>query len=314
MAFYSDPNNNQQPQQQWFQSTTSIPQQQEQQQQQQNYPMVGGQLLSQHGASSFIMDPNSSNNNPSSFFAPSAPTWPSSQQIQQPLNNIPPLSNTWGPQSASASFQQPLTSVGFDSSAVPSGALSAASSNVLSGSLSSGNPYEGEPPLLVELGINFTQLSQKTISALAPTKTLDASLMADGDLAGPFVFCFALGFFLLLAGKLHFGYVFGFGVVGCITLYILLNLLTQEGKSIEIHVVFSVLGYALLPMVILSGIAVVVSLRGTFGSILTLIAISWCTLTATRFFESALDARSQRYLIGYPVLLFFACFALLTVF
>ena len=39
-----------------------------------------------------------------------------------------------------------------------------------------------------------------------------------------------------------------------------------------------------------------------------------CTLTATRFFERALDMREQRYLIAYPVTLLYSCFAMITVF
>lgn len=54
--------------------------------------------------------------------------------------------------------------------------------------------------------------------------------------------------------------------------------------------------------------------RGWLGTILSLAAIVWCTVTSTRFFEQAMDAKSQRYLIAYPVFLQFACFALITVF
>jgi hypothetical protein len=50
------------------------------------------------------------------------------------------------------------------------------------------------------------------------------------------------------------------------------------------------------------------------GLILTLVAILWCTHTATRFFEVVLSMREQRYLIAYPVLLLYVCFALITIF
>ena len=80
------------------------------------------------------------------------------------------------------------------------------------------------------------------------------------------------------------------------------------------HVVVSVLGYALIPIVGLAGLAVFLSLRGPAGYVLVPAAVGWCTLTATRFFEAALSAREQRYLIAYPSLLFYACFALIAVF
>jgi len=174
--------------------------------------------------------------------------------------------------------------------------------------------YEGEPDLLVELGIDFGAIAEKTRSALHPTKQIDPALMADGDLAGPFVFCFSLGFLLLLTGKLHFGYIFGFGVSGCVAVYLLLNLMTQRENGIDLHVVVSVLGYSLLPIVFLAALAVVLPVKGFLGWILVPICVGWCTLTATRFFEATLSAREQRYLIAYPAFLFFACFALITVF
>jgi hypothetical protein len=176
--------------------------------------------------------------------------------------------------------------------------------------------FEDEPPLLVELGINFSSIARKTLSALHPTSTLDPSLMADGDLAGPLVFCLVMGFFLMLTGKLHFGYVFGFAVSGSVGLWLVLNLMTPQPEGIRLHVVVSVLGYGLLPIVALAGISVVHNLGkgGAAGYMLVPAAVAWCTLTATRFFEAALSAREQRYLIAYPSFLLYACFALIAVF
>jgi len=217
---------------------------------------------------------------------------------------------------------RPLTSVGFEPP--PPGAEFGGS---IGGAMSSGkhgygahrstfgiSTYEGEPPLLVELGIDFNVIAAKTQSALHPMKQLDPALMSDGDLAGPFVFCFSLGFLLMLAGKLHFGYVFGFGVMGCVGIYTVLNLMTQRENGIDLHVVFSVLGYSLLPIVFLASVAVFLPLKGILGWLLVPPSIGWCVLTSTRFFETILAAREQRYLIAYPAFLFFACFALITVF
>jgi len=43
-------------------------------------------------------------------------------------------------------------------------------------------------------------------------------------------------------------------------------------------------------------------------------AVLWCTQSATRFFEGALNMRQQRYLIAYPALLLYTVFAFLAVF
>lgn len=60
-------------------------------------------------------------------------------------------------------------------------------------------------------------------------------------------------------GKLQFGYIYGIGVVGCMAMYFLLNMMSLTGVSVGC--VVSVLGYCLLPMVILSSTAVLLSLK-----------------------------------------------------
>ena len=54
--------------------------------------------------------------------------------------------------------------------------------------------------------------------------------------------------------------------------------------------------------------------RGYSGIVLGLISILWSTYSATRFFEAGLQMQASRYLIAYPALLLYACFALITVF
>ena len=61
------------------------------------------------------------------------------------------------------------------------------------------------------------------------------------------------------AGKVSFGYIYGIGLVGCLAMYALLNLMSMTGVAVGI--IISVLGYCLLPMVLLSGLAVLISLQ-----------------------------------------------------
>jgi hypothetical protein len=76
--------------------------------------------------------------------------------------------------------------------------------------------FEGEPSLmegmsclvttesinqtdtLLELGINPSHILQKSLTVLNPIRKPDNNIMDDADLAGPFVFCFAFAFVLLL--------------------------------------------------------------------------------------------------------------------
>lgn len=172
--------------------------------------------------------------------------------------------------------------------------------------------FDDEIPLLEELGINFSSIWSKTRAVHTSFSALDESVKDDCDLAGPLIFVLILGFFLLLAGKVHFGYIYGFGLVGCLLMYLILNLMSANGISFDRTT--SILGYSLLPLDFLAAVAVVFNIRGPIGFGLAMLCIGWCTLTATRFIEVALNMRSQRYLVAYPVTLLYSCFALLTVF
>jgi hypothetical protein len=116
-----------------------------------------------------------------------------------------------------------------------------------------------EPPLLIELGINFEHIFKKGITVLNPMKRVDQHLMDDSDLAGPVMFCFLFGGFLLLSGKAHFEYIYGVAVLGVVSIYGILNLMSEKG--VKGSCAASVLGYSLLPMVILSSISILFQLR-----------------------------------------------------
>lgn len=161
--------------------------------------------------------------------------------------------------------------------------------------------------------------------------------MNDSDIAGPLMFCLILGTCLLLTGKLHFGYIYGLGLLSCLSMYALVNLLAHNSAptptvstagspnpdntagaagvaQLDLARTFSVLGYCLLPIVILSFLNVFISFRGFFGSIFGLSAIIWCTLAASRLFEAVLGMQGQKWLLAYPSFLIYAVFALITIF
>ncbi|KAK7456780.1 Yip1 domain-containing protein [Colletotrichum acutatum] len=93
--------------------------------------------------------------------------------------------------------------------------------------------YDGEPPLLEELGVNFGHIQAKTLAVLNPFRRIDQHLMDDADLFGPLLFVLSLtsllpqyGTFLLLSGKIHFGYIYGLALLGSTSLHIILSLMT----------------------------------------------------------------------------------------
>ncbi|EIN11320.1 Yip1-domain-containing protein [Punctularia strigosozonata HHB-11173 SS5] len=172
--------------------------------------------------------------------------------------------------------------------------------------------FEGEPPLLEELGINFTHIRAKSMTVLNPFGRVDEHIMDDADLAGPLLFILCFGMFLLLSGKPQFGYIYGVGLLGSMSVYMLLNLMSETG--IDAYRVVSVLGYCLLPMVGVGAVSVMVTLDGLLGSILSIISIAWCTYAASGIFVAVLRMSDQRLLVAYPVGLLYGCFALLSVF
>lgn len=171
---------------------------------------------------------------------------------------------------------------------------------------------ETDPPLMQELGISPEHIKQKTLSILL-FKRVDERLLEDPDMAGPFLYVVVFGALLLLAGKIHFGAIYGFGALGSIGIFAVLNLMSQT-REIDLYRTVSVLGYALLPIVILSAFGVFFKLHGPLGLVLVAFTVIWSTYTAGSFFETLLELKEQRWLISYPIGLLYACFTLLTIF
>lgn len=182
------------------------------------------------------------------------------------------------------------------------------------GNYDSNDPYANEPPLMEELEINLDQIIQKTWAVLT-FKNLDdhKNILHEPDLAGPIAFLLAFGFLLLLSGKIQFGYIYGLGTLGCLIIYFVVYLMAP--KNISFMCTVSVLGYCLLPMVMLSGLSVLVNLKATLaGNIFSVVAILWCAIGASNLLVTAIDMSNSRLVVAYPCALFYTVFALLTVF
>src|SRR3989338_3652292 len=101
---------------------------------------------------------------------------------------------------------------------------------------------EDAPPLLEELGIDFGHIKRQTLSILTvgianlggkggARGAADEELV-HADLTGPLLYCMLFGFLLLLSGNNHFGYVYGFGAVGSVGIFGLLNLMHPQGIAL----------------------------------------------------------------------------------
>ena len=107
-------------------------------------------------------------------------------------------------------------------------------------------------------------------------------------------------------------------------MHCILNLMSLTGVNFTRTA--SVLGYCLLPLVLTSAIGIVISLKyfiftkrsnssGLIGYLLaagilcdnfnlTVVAISWCTYSASAIFVAVLQLTEMRALVAYPVGLF----------
>lgn len=176
--------------------------------------------------------------------------------------------------------------------------------------------YPGEPPLFEELGINFSHIKAKTMAVLSlKSSSLNEDVIQDSDMAGPILFCLLFGTLLLLSGKTHFGYIYGVALFGTVTLHWLFKLMSSSlDGGLDFLRTASVIGYCLLPLVLLSAIAVILQLNNTIGYILSSLCVSWCTWSASGFFVRVLNLNNARPLVAYPLGMFYTVFALMTVF
>lgn len=178
--------------------------------------------------------------------------------------------------------------------------------------LNADNDDDEDIPLLEDLGINLQNIKKKIISILTIHR-IDKKFLQDSDLAGPFFIFVIFAFSLILQKKTCFGSLYGISVFGSVLLFLLMNLMSKR-SSILLYDTISVLGYCLIPVAILSFIAVFIVMKGLIGGILCFFVIIIASISATRFFEIALDMSEQKWLIFYPVSLFYTCFVLVSIF
>lgn len=216
---------------------------------------------------------------------PTAPFQP------RPSNPIPFMSFDVGSASASTSFSTPQ----FGSNAAPISAN-----------------FDDEPPLLEELGINTKQIWSKTISIMNPFR-VDPNLHDDADLSGPFLFLMAFGLFQLLAGKIHFGIILGWVTVSAIFLYVVFNLLAGRNGNLDLYRCLSLIGYCMLPMVILSALSLFVP-QGGVVLVMAGVFVVWSARVCTRLLVEVAGWDEHRGLVTYACFLIYTLFSLLVIF
>ena len=171
------------------------------------------------------------------------------------------------------------------------------------------------------------------MTVLNPLARVDQHIMDDSDLFGPIIFCLLFGTFLLLSGKVHFGYIYGLGLIGSVSLHIVFSLMSNpqldagmgahhphdhQEQALPSTLTFfrscSVLGYCLLPLVLTSLVGVALPMDTLWGYLLTSAAVAWCTYSSSGMFCAVGRMRSMRPLVAYPLMLFYVGFGIMGIF
>ncbi|KAK7344836.1 hypothetical protein VNO77_14977 [Canavalia gladiata] len=175
--------------------------------------------------------------------------------------------------------------------------------------------FEDEPPLLEELGINTKQIWHKTTSILNPFRVSNLNnLHDDADLSGPVLLVMSFGLFQLLAGKIHFGIILGWVTVSALFLYVVFNMLAGRNGTLDLYRCVSLIGYCMLPMVILSALSLFLPQGGFAISAVAVVFVIWSTRACTTLLVQVARWDEHRGLVGYVCFLIYTLFSLLVVF
>ncbi|CAK0785761.1 hypothetical protein CVIRNUC_008972 [Coccomyxa viridis] len=177
--------------------------------------------------------------------------------------------------------------------------------------------FEDEQPLLEELGIDLQGILKRSIAILM--HRLRSKSLMDLDMGGPLLFTTLLSAVHLLTGKLHFGVVLGWSVVGSAAVWFVVSNLAGPGAHHQggppgIYDCCCLLGYCMLPMLAHALLSILVPKGAlTVGS--AALAVLWSGVTAAKLFSRRSQMLEEHmYLIMYPCLLMYSAFALLTIY
>ena len=156
-------------------------------------------------------------------------------------------------------------------------------------------------------------MGKKLLAVLTQRGLAEEGIASYNDMMGPLLILVVFALSFLLRGRIEFGNIYGFGLTGCIGLYGLINLMTRQDQYLELYSCISVLGYGFAPFCILAWVTIFVDFNNPIGYAVCALFVSWSTIAAARLFEYSLDMQEKRYLIAYPVVLFYAIFVQMTI-
>ena len=181
-----------------------------------------------------------------------------------------------------------------------------------------GAPFEDEPPILEELGIDLSGILKKSRSVLLGRVGADS--LRDVDMGGPLIFAACLAALHLLHGKLHFGVILGWSAVSCTAFWFIVHQLAGLGSQsnkecIDLYNCSACLGYCLLPMLTTNVVAVFLPHAskvsvGLFGA-----ASVYCALLAAKLVIKRAPFMAEQFsMIAYPAFLYYLTLSLISLY
>ena len=193
-----------------------------------------------------------------------------------------------------------------------------------------GRDDDDDLPLLEELGIDLPAILHRIKAILTfRYSSADATSL---ELGGPIIFMSIFATCHLLVGKLHFGYILGWMVMGSVLLWFILSSMAAGGSvdgyeryddgqggdshRLDLYSCCSIVGYSLLPLVLHAGLSLLFPRRSLVTYIVAVVAVGWATAAAAQLFimRGQEGLKGKKMVVAYPCALMYTAFALLTLY
>eukprot|EP00276_Gloeochaete_wittrockiana_P006467 CAMPEP_0184643486 /NCGR_PEP_ID=MMETSP0308-20130426/342_1 /TAXON_ID=38269 /ORGANISM="Gloeochaete witrockiana, Strain SAG 46.84" /LENGTH=235 /DNA_ID=CAMNT_0027071463 /DNA_START=46 /DNA_END=753 /DNA_ORIENTATION=+ len=167
---------------------------------------------------------------------------------------------------------------------------------------------EGGPkPLLEELEIDFNDIFLKARCVLVPTKANREVLSTQADFWGPLFVVLAYALLLLWNQFKVVSWIITLWIIGSLLISILARVLGAEEASFSRTL--GVIGYSLVPLVIVSVLLILVGWIPVIPFILKAAGTGWATYAAGSILVSNVpDLDRKRPLVMYPIFLLYIYF------
>ncbi|KAL7720351.1 Protein YIPF5 [Entamoeba marina] len=137
----------------------------------------------------------------------------------------------------------------------------------------------------------------------------------ESDIIGSIIIAFALGIILLFNGKIRFGNIYGYTILATFVEYLVVNLLSN--KNIDYLLIVTHFAYNIFPMMFL-GIFLLftdaLSIPASAVQIIGWVFVLICMYACSKTINLLLDLPEKKFLLFYPVTMYYAIFMLFVVF